>query len=397
VTRYQSWLLTDVAHDWSVPDFAIARDTVGLPTPHAWSIRKRTLHGGLREGVEVIEVHNGALAYTLLPTRGMGLWRGDYNGQALGWRAPLHGPVHPRHVNLAERGGLGWLAGFDELLCRCGLAWNGPAGEDAWTDKNGRPQRATLTLHGRIANQPAHFVEVRVGLDAPHELTVIGQVEEGGLFFPHLQLMASVTTVPGSNRLVLHDVVENRGAQPAEMQLLYHCNVGAPFLEAGSRVLIPVREMAPRDARAAEGVATWDTYGGPVAGFAEQVYFFDVLGDAAGRTLALLYNRSADRGLVLRFQRTALPCLSLWRNTGAMEDGYVLGLEPATNYPNPRTFERQQGRVLVLPPGGRWECSWSLEVLDTAAAVAALQKEVASLQAQAPAQIHSQPHRRFSP
>ena len=122
-----------------------------------------------------------------------------------------------------------------------------------------------------------------------------------------------------------------------------------------------------------------------------------VLGDAAGRTLALLYNRGADRGLVLRFNRTALPCLSLWRNTAAIEDGYVLGLEPGTNYPNLRTFERQAGRVVVLPPGGRWECSWSLEVLDTAAAVAALQKEVASLQAQGPAQIHSQPHRRFSP
>jgi hypothetical protein len=397
VTRYQSWILTDVAHDWWVGDFTIHRDSVGPATPHAWSIRKRTLRGGLRDGVEIIEVHNGALAYTLLPTRGMGLWRGDYQGLPLGWRAPLLGPVHPRHVHLDERGGLGWLAGFDELLCRCGLAWNGPPGEDAWTDKRGRPQHAALTLHGRIANQPAHFVEVRVGQDAPHELTVIGRIEEGGLFSPHLQLTASTTTVPGSNRVVVHDVVENLGATPAEMQLLYHCNVAAPFLEAGSRVLVPVRELAPRDACAAQGVATWDTFAGPVAGFAEQVYFFDVLGDATGRALAVLYNRAADRGLVLRFNRTVLPCLSLWRNTAAIEDGYVTGLEPGTNYPNLRTFERQQGRVVVLPPGGRWEATWSLEVCSTAAAVAAAQQEVASLQAQGPALIHATPQGRFSP
>jgi hypothetical protein len=397
VTRYQSWILTDVAHDWWVDDFAIDRATVGPATPHPWSIRKRTLRGGLRDGVEIIEVQNGSLAFTLLPTRGMGLWRGDYNGLPLGWRAPVHGPVHPRHVNLVERGGLGWLSGFDELVCRCGLAWNGPPGEDAWTDKSGRPQHAALTLHGRIANQPAHFVEVRVGLDAPHEMTVIGRVEEGGLFFPHLQLTATATTVPGSNRLVVHDVVENRGSTPAEMQLLYHCNVGAPFLEAGSRVLVPVRELAPRDARAAEGLATWDTFGGPVAGFAEQVYFLNVLGDSTGRSLALLYNRPADRGLVMRFNRNALPCLSLWRNTGAMEDGYVTGLEPGTNYPNLRTFERQQGRVVVLPPGGRWEGTWSLEVCDTAASVTAVQKEVASLQAHGPALIHPKPQPLFSP
>ena len=84
MTRYQSWILTDVAHDWWVGDFAISRDTAGVGTPHAWSVRKHTLRGGLRDGVEVIEVHNGALAYTLLPTRGMGLWRGDYHGLPLG-------------------------------------------------------------------------------------------------------------------------------------------------------------------------------------------------------------------------------------------------------------------------------------------------------------------------
>jgi hypothetical protein len=397
VIRYQSWILTDVAHDLWADTFGVGHDTLRLGTAVPWAIRKRTLRGGLRDGVDAIDLDNGALSLTLLPTRGMGIWRGDYHGIPLGWRAPVHGPVHPRHVNLAERGGLGWLSGFDELLCRCGLNWNGPPGEDVHTDRAGRTHREALTLHGRIANQPAHFVEVRVGLDAPHELTVIGQVEEGGLFFPHLNLTASVTTIPGSNRVVLHDVVENRGATPAEMQLLYHLNVGGPFLEAGSRVLLPVREMAPRDARAAEGMATWDTYGGPTAGYAEQVYYFDLLGDPHGRTLAMLYNRAGDRGLTVRMNHRELPSLAVWRNTAALEDGYVTGLEPATNYPNLRTFERQQGRVVVLPPGGRWEAKWSIEVQDTPAGVAMVQKEIASMQAHAPAVVHGKPQGRFSP
>jgi hypothetical protein len=397
VTRYQSWLLTDVAHDLWVDSFGIGHDTFKMATGPSWSIRKWTLRGGLRDGVDVIEVNNGALAFTVLPTRGMGLWRGDYHGNPVGWRAPLHGPVHPRHVSLAERGGLGWLSGFDELMCRCGLAWNGPPGEDVHTDKSGRIHRDALTLHGRIANQPAHLVEVRVGLDPPHELTVVGQVEEGGLFFPHLSLTASATTIPGSNRIVVHDVVENRGATATEMQLLYHCNVGPPFLEAGSRVLLPIREMAPINARAAEGVSTWDTYGGPTPGFAEQVYLFDLLGDVAGRTLVMLYNRAGDRGLVLRWNRKELPCFTVWRNTAALEDGYVTGLEPGTNYPNLRTFERQKGRVITLPPGGRWECTWSLEVFDSTAAVAAVQKEIATLQAHGPARVHAEPVARFSP
>jgi hypothetical protein len=388
MTRTRTWTLTDVQGDVWIDSFAIGNDTLRLPTPHDWSLRKRTLRGGLRDGIDLIEVHNGALAFSVVPTRGLGLWRGDYRGLALGWRAPVTGPVHPRYVNLADRGGLGWLAGFDEWLCRCGLASNGPPGEDG---------AARLTLHGRIANTPAQLVEARVGLEPPYELSVTGVVEEAALFFPQLRLTATYTTVPGSNKVVIHDVVENRAARPAELQLLYHCNLGPPFLEAGSRVLAPVRELAPLTARAAEGIDTFETCAGPLPGFAEQVYAYDLLADAHGHTLALLLNAVGDRAVALRFNPRELPCFTVWKNTGALEEGYVTGLEPATNYPNFKAFERQQGRVRLLPAGGRWECRWSLEVADSAAAVAGLLAEVAKLQAQAKAVIHRTPQGRFSP
>ena len=388
MTRYKSWILTDVLGDVWVDSFGVANDTLRLPTAHAWSISKRTLRGGLRDGVDLISVHNGALSYAVLPTRGMGLWRGDYHGHPLGWHSPVLGPVHPRHVEANDRGGLGWLHGFDEWLCRCGLSSNGPPGQD-----NGRP----LTLHGRIANLPAHHVEVRVSLDPPHELSVIGQVDEAALFFGHLRLTTTYTTVPGSNRVMIHDVIENRSASPAETQLLYHCNMGPPFLEAGSRVVAPIRELAPLTPRAAEGIETFETYAGPTPGFAEQVYAYDLLADASGRTLALLYNARADRGCCLRFNQRELPCFTVWKNCLPLEEGYVTGLEPATNFPNFKAFERQQGRVRVLPPGGRWEAKWSIEVFDTAAAVSSALAEVATLQAQARATVQRTPQAKFSP
>src|SRR5215469_7579131 len=98
MTRYKSWILTDTINDVWLDSFAVGNDALRLATPHDWSIRKRTLHGGLRDGVDLIEVHNGALSYSLLPSRGMGLWRGEYRGNFLGWRAPLRGPVHPKFV-----------------------------------------------------------------------------------------------------------------------------------------------------------------------------------------------------------------------------------------------------------------------------------------------------------
>ena len=129
MSRIKSWTLTDVANDIWLDSFAVGNDSVRLPTPHDWSIRKNTLRGGRRDGVDRIEVHNGALSFSVLPTRGMGLWRGEYRGNSLGWRAPILGPVHPRFVDQEEHGGIGWLRGFDEWLCRCGLSWNGPPGQ----------------------------------------------------------------------------------------------------------------------------------------------------------------------------------------------------------------------------------------------------------------------------
>lgn len=397
MNRCKTWILTDAHGDVWLDSFTASNDSLRLPTPYDWSIRKRTLRGGLRDGIDLIEVHNGALSFSVLPTRGMGLWRGDYHGLPLGWHSPVEGPVHPKYVNLADRGGLGWLAGFDELLCRCGLAFNGPPGEDNWTNAAGETQCALLTLHGRIANLPASAVEVSVNLDPPHELTVTGQVEEAALFFPQLRLTTSYTTVPGSNRVVITDKVENRGSRLAEMQLLYHANLGAPFLEAGSRFLVPAREVAPLTPRAAEGVATYDTYGPPTPGFAEQVYAIDPVADVRGNTLAVLTSARADKAVCMRFPVQALPCFTVWKNTMGREEGYVTGLEPATNYPNFRGFERQQGRVRLLPPGGLWTARWSIEVADTAAGVVELQKEVAALQAHARLVVHRSPQARFTP
>jgi Domain of unknown function (DUF4432) len=155
--------------------------------------------------------------------------------------------------------------------------------------------------------------------------------------------------------------------------------------------------MAPRDDRAAEGVATWDTYSGPTPGFAEQCYYCDLACNGTGRTLAMLYNRAADKALVIRLNRRELPCFTIWRNTAAVPDGFVTGFEPGTNYPNFRSFERQRERLRLLPPGGRWECTWSLEIHDAPSAVAAVQTEIANLQAHAPAIIHPKPDPRFSP
>jgi len=79
-----------------------------------WSVKSYTLRGGLQEGVQVVEVNNGKLCYAILPTRGMGIWKGQCGDISLGWDSPVKDPVNPAFINLQDRGGLGWLKGFNE-------------------------------------------------------------------------------------------------------------------------------------------------------------------------------------------------------------------------------------------------------------------------------------------
>jgi hypothetical protein len=395
-----SFILTDVSGEIWTESFEWNPQSLGLPTKPFWSLTKRTLRGGRREGVDLIHLNNGALSLSIVPTRGMGLWRGSYRGDLLGWTSPvLDGPVNPAFVHLADRGGLGWLDGFDELMVRCGLENNGAPYEVALPRADGSIDRHLLHgLHGRVANIPAHFVSVHVDEKPPHTITIEGRVAESTMFLTQIEMTTRITTVPGSNRLVVHDEFVNRSDSPGSMQLLYHWNFGPPYLGEGGEFLAPVESLAPRDARAVEGLGHWTTYGGPEPGFAEQVYLAQLRGvGPEGRTLALLKTPGGEKAVVLRFQKSQLPCFTLWKNTRGLREGYVTGLEPATNFPNPRPFEASQGRVVQLEPGGRFRAETSLEVLDQADAILAIEAEIKAIQSQGAATIHPHPVEPFTP
>ena len=200
----------------------------------------------------------------------------------------------------------------------------------------------------------------------------------------------------GSNALLITDEIENRQPVPAEMQLLYHCNFGAPFMDAGARLLLPRTTTAPRDATAVAGLTHWDTYCEPTPGYIEQVYFHRPHSAPDGSTMALLHNAAGTRGVVLRYNTRQLPCFTQWKQCGGLGEGYVTGLEPATNYPNQRATERRHGRVVSLQPGEVYRVELKMEVLLSAAEVHAAEREVAALQAGITPQVSRLPLPDFS-
>ncbi len=350
VPPFQKTLIS-AKENFNVGDFRIAGNEVTPDCREDWSVTLRTLSGGRQDGVQLIEIDNGRLKATLIPTRGMSIYEVKQDDIRLGWNSPVHEIVHPSFVNLESRNGLGWLEGFNEWMVRCGLEFAGGPGPDEFINNYGEKATMNLTLHGRIGNIPAAEVEVLVDREPPYRIRIRGTVYEHLLHGPKLTLESEVSTVPGSDRLQILDRVTNESGSPQELQLIYHTNYGRPLLEAGARFVVPTRSLAAMNAKAAEAIDQYDVYREPTPGFIEQVYLIEPYANSAGRTQVLLKNAAGDRGSTIRWSVKDLPYFTVWKNTTSESDGYVTGLEPGTCFPNNRSVEREAGRVPKLGPG----------------------------------------------
>jgi len=368
-----------------IPEFG--RDT-------NWSISKTTMRAGVSAGIELIEVDNGLQTVSILATRGMGLWKIQREGVRFGWDSPVPQPVHPAFINLKSRNNLGWVEGFNELLCRCGLSFNGPPGNDENAPSG---LESDITLHGQIANLPAESVSVEFETVENQETIIIrGIVREASLFGPNLELQVEYRIGIGSDEIIINDTVINRASRPAELEMLYHINLGVPLLEAGASWQAPLKMLAPRDARAAEDMATTSTYLSPTAGYAEQVYFCELMGNSNQQTAAMLKNSSANLGFGIEFGLQALPYFTIWKNTQATEDGYCTGLEPSSSYPNFKGFERSQSRIVNLAAGESWQSNLTLRTLANKEAVESFTQKINAIQGDAKPIIHHTPQTSYS-
>jgi galactose mutarotase-like enzyme len=338
---------------------------------------------GLGAGLDRVTLVCGSTKIDVLPTRGMGIWQADNNGVRFGWDSPIEGPVHPMWVPIAEPGGLGWLDGFDEMMVRCGLASNGAPEFD-------EQGKLVWPLHGRIANLPASDVQVDIDEDAGR-IAIRGTVNENRFHFQRLQLQTEIALQVDSDEIEIVDRVTNLSARPAVFQMLYHNNFGPPILESGTQLFAPIKKLVPRNAHAAAELNQWNQYGPPNPGSAEKVYFMELAGDKDNWSIAVLANSDRSAAASIRFDKTHLPCFSVWKNTVGPSDGYVTGLEPATNFPNPRSFEESHGRVVPLAPGESCEFQLNIGMLTNAASVQQAIEQVDALSSDE-ANVMEQPH-----
>ncbi len=315
-------------------------------------VRLMSLTEGKEKDVRVADVRTGSgLRFQVTLDRGMDVSMAEYRGVPLAWRSPV-GDVHP---GFFEPEGLGWLRSFPGgLVTGCGLTQAGAPCEDAGE---------RLGLHGRLSHTPA--TEIRKssrweGDDCVFRLE--GTVRDFTMFGENLLLERAVETTLGKSSFVLRDRVRNEADKSAPLMMLYHINVGWPLLAEGSRLLLNPRTTEPRDERAKTGLSEATGFSRPIRGFAEQVFYHDLVPDGEGLVTAALVNNELALGLALRYRLEELPRFTEWKMMG--EGTYVVGMEPANCRVGGRAAERAGGTLQFLEPGEERQFSVEIGILD---------------------------------
>lgn len=216
--------------DKAAQNWQITSQQLGVKTDKPFSVTLRTLHGGRQEGVSIVDIDNGTMKLSVVPTRGMNVLQASVGNVRMGWDSPVKEVVNPSFIDLNGRNGLGWLEGFNELVTRCGYEWVGHPGVD-----NGE----LLTLHGRAANTPANQVTLHIDEKPPYAITLRGVLKEQAFKKVDFSVVTELVTEPGSVKFALNDTLTNNGDYPKEYQALYHNNFSTPFW---SRALVLPRQ-----------------------------------------------------------------------------------------------------------------------------------------------------------
>jgi len=327
---------------------------------------------GKAKGVEAVDVRTGSgLEFTVLPGRGMDIAWTSYRGVPLAYMAKP-GIVAPGYY---EHDGANWLRSFfGGMLTTCGLTNVGTPSE--WQDQ--MLGRVELGQHGRISNMAADQVCVKEEWHGDElRMGVSGRLREAMLHAESLTLTREISATLGGDSILLVDTIENEGALPRPLMILYHINAGYPLLDAGSRLLCNPKSIECRDEEAAKGAAEFREVHGPANAYRQKVYFHDLPEDGSGDAWVALVNDRLEVGLYVRFGKKQLPEFTQWKQLG--ESDYVMGLEPGNARPQGLAEQRKRGKLETLAPGAKKRVELEIGVLPDADAISRFERFLGDL------------------
>jgi len=344
-------------------------------------VRLMASDNGPSRGVRLIEFHTGTgFAFEVAVERGMDVGRAEYRGASLAWMPPtlLAAPWF-----FEDQAGFGWLrTALGGLNNTCGLIHIGNP-ETADVRHYNFPARPEdrYGVHDRAAMIPAELIALGERWEDDRlVMEAVGRVTQAQAYGENLVLTRTYRAELGRSAFVMEDVVENRGFLPVEHMLLYHFNIGFPFVDDGAELIAPFsgRPKLLFGEADLDNPASWSRFIAPKRDALQQTFEHELAADADGRVRVAIVNPrlGADgTGVAVTYDKRAMPRYIEWRMMA--EGQYAVGIEPCTNGFG-RAAVKAAGELIVLQPGESRSYVTEFAVLDGRAEIEAFRGKVAA-------------------
>ncbi|MDD2959706.1 MAG: aldose 1-epimerase family protein [Lachnospiraceae bacterium] len=300
-------------------------------------VRPVTLTEGRSSGLKAFEVKNGCLTYQILADKCLDMSSVSYKGININFlsKPGLQGR-NPYDTNGDEAirsimGGFFFTSGLENICAPCTI------------DGTDYP------MHGRIRTTPGeHLSGDARWMEEEYHLTVKGEMREAALFGENMVLRREIGSVYGEKTITVTDEIENEAYREEPLMLLYHINMGYPFLDENTELMIPTRKVTARDKDGEGHEAEYNHMDVPKENEPEYVFIHDLKTDDQGNTEILVLNRPLGLGLKLAYNTKFLPYFMEWKSTASGD--YVIGLEPSNSSVYGRPFHEERNSVHTLAP-----------------------------------------------
>ena len=341
-------------------------------------VRLIASENGPSRGVRYLEFRTGSgFSFEVAIDRGMDVGRCDYRGASVAWIPPtlLPGPWF-----FEQQSEFGWLrTALGGLNNTCGLVHIGNPETAAVPHYNfpARPQER-YGVHDRAAMIPGELVSIEERWDGDAVLLqATGRVTQAQAYGETLVMTRTYRARLGDSAFVMEDIVENRGFLPTEHMLLYHFNIGFPFVDAGSELIGPFAGP-PKLLFGSADVndrASWCRFIEPQRNWVQQTFEHELKADRNGKASVAIVNPRLALGVAVSYDKAAMPRYIEWRMMG--EGQYAVGIEPCTNGFG-REAVKAAGELIVLQPGDKRRYETEVRILDGNAAIAEFRARIES-------------------
>lgn len=310
------------------------------------------LHGAAK-GLHAFEVKNGPLCFSVMQDKCLDIADLSFRGVNFnflskpGLMGKTHMDTNGQEAQRSIMGGLLFTSGLENICAPC-------------TDDG-----KDYPMHGRLRTTPAEHVCAQWQWeDDQYVLEISGEMREAELFGENMVLKRQIKTVYGSKTISICDQITNESFREEVMMLLYHFNFGYPFLDVGSRVVLPTTGITPRDQISEAAATHWDTMNPPAPNTSEQVFLHTLASRPNGKTSVAMINEQLGLGVKLTFSQQYLPYFMQWKSP--VSGDYVMGLEPSNATVYGRIYHKENKNLHYLTPFSSERIELVLTVLEGA-------------------------------